>query len=72
MTRTEHLEWAKKRAIEYADAGDTANALASMTSDLDKHPETQGHLGIQLGMMLMMDGHLSTPEQVRKFIEGFN
>jgi hypothetical protein len=43
-----------------------------MTSDLGKHPETEGHIGIQLGMMQLMGGMLSRPAQMRHFIEGFN
>lgn len=72
MNRSEHLEWCKKRALEYVDAGDVTNAYASMGSDLNKHPETEGHPAIQLGMMLMMAGHLSSAAEMRKFIDGFN
>jgi len=72
MTRTEHLEWCKKRALEYVDAGDISGAHASMTSDLGKHPETKNHPAIELGMMLLMAGQLSTKDEIRKFIEGFN
>ena len=71
-TRQEHLAWCKKRALEYCDQGDVNNAWASMASDLDKHPETAGHSAIQIGMMLLMNGNLSTPDEMRKFIEGFN
>lgn len=71
-TRAEHLAWCKTRALAYADAGDAKNALASMTSDLGKHPETIGHVGTQLGMVLLLGGQLRTPEQVREFINGFN
>ena len=42
-TRDEHLAWCKQRALEYADRGDTTNAVASMMSDLGKHPETENH-----------------------------
>ena len=72
MDRQEHLEWCKKRAIEYVDNGDIQDAYVSMTSDLNKHPETHGHQAIQLGVMLMMGGHLSTANEMRKFINGFN
>ena len=72
VTRANHLAWAKERALEYVDRGDIAGAMASMGSDLDKHPETAGHASIMLGMMLLMGRHLSTPEQARKHIEGFN
>ena len=72
MNRQQHMEWTKERALEYARGGDTRDALASLFSDLGKHPETANHLGIQLGMSLMMAGHLSTTAEVTKFIEGFN
>ena len=72
MTYEEHLAWCKKRAIQYADAGDAQGAWASMVSDLNKHPETQNHSAIELGMMMLMAGHLSSPQEMRRFIEGFN
>lgn len=72
MTRDEHLRWCKERALEYVDSGDATNALASMVSDLRKHDETKSHAGIELGMSMAVIGLLSTPSEVRKFIEGFN
>jgi len=71
-TREQHLEWCKRRALEYVDSGDLNQALASMGSDLGKHEETRNHAGIKLGMMMLMSGQLSTPDKMRKFIEGFN
>lgn len=71
MTRDEHLAWAKKRALEYVDR-DPVSATASMVSDLRKHPELKDHAGIDLGGMLMLGGHLSSPAEARRFIEGFN
>lgn len=68
----QHLAWCKERALAYVDQGDTVNALASMTSDLSKHPDTADHAGIGLGMMLAMGGYLSTPQEMREWIEGFN
>lgn len=72
QTRAQHLQWAKERALEYVEAGDIPNALASMGSDLNKHPETTNHIGMELGMMLAMTGNLRTKEQAREFINGFN
>lgn len=72
MTRKEHLQWCKDRALAQVSEGDTAQAFASMTSDLNKHPETQGHAAIQLGMMLLMAGNLNTEHQMTEFINGFN
>jgi hypothetical protein len=43
-----------------------------MASDLAKHPETEKHAAMGLGMMMLMGGHLATPDKMRKFIEGFN
>lgn len=71
-TRKEHLDWCKQRALEYVESGDFTNALASMVSDLDKHPGTQGHIGIALGVMQQMAGRLSAKSDVRKWVEGFN
>lgn len=72
MTREEHLEWCKKRALEYCDNGDLAQAFASMESDLSKHEETRNHIGIKLGIDLLMIGDLNTQEKMQKFIKGFN
>ena len=72
MNRQDHLEWCKKRALEYVDNNDLTNALGSMASDLRKHPETEMHLGIVTGLGLLQFGQLDTQEKMRKFIEGFN
>ena len=73
MVSDEHMAWAKDRALEYADKGDVANAIASLRSDLGKHPDTAESAGLvdELMMPLVMAGHLSTPVALRKFIEGF-
>lgn len=72
MDRQQHLQWCKKRALEYLDRGDVVEAYASMANDMMMHPETEGHSALSLGTMLMIGGHLSTVEKMRKFIEGFN
>jgi TorA maturation chaperone TorD len=72
VTRAEHLRWAKDRALEYADMGDVSQAMASLGSDLNKHPETKDHGGMELMMMMAMAGQLDQPGELRKFIEGFN
>lgn len=71
-TRAEHLEWCKTRAREYCDRGDAANGLTSMFSDLEKHPETAGHKGTEIGVMLMLSGALNDASEARRFIDGFN
>jgi hypothetical protein len=71
-TRSEHLDWCKKRALEYCDLGDVNQAFESMASDLGKHQETANHGAIQIGTMLLFNGQLSSPKKMRKFIEGFH
>lgn len=73
MTRTEHMQWAKDRAMKYVETGDFNEAVTSMLSDLSKHPETEGSAhGIcaQLGMFELMRG--PTRESVTRYITGFN
>ncbi len=72
MTRTEHLDWCKKRALEYVEKNELTNAYASFTSDMQKHDETADHSAISLGMQLMMIGKLNTQSEMRKFIQIFN
>ena len=72
MTRAEHLQWSKDRALQYVNAGDLHNAFASMCSDLRKHPELENHAGAQLGMMLMLSDLLGTEQKMREWIVGFN
>lgn len=72
MTRDEHLKGCKERAMEYVKNGDLPAAWSSMVSDLSKHTETCNHPAIALGMMMMAQGFLNTPDDMTKFIEGFN
>lgn len=74
MNRAEHLQWCKDRALEYADQGDTSNAMASLGSDLGKHPETASSVSVVKELMfpLAMMGEFEKPGELRKFIEGFN
>lgn len=72
MTRAEHLQWCKSRALKYCDDNDVKQAWASMASDLGKHEETINHAAIGLGTIMMLGGHLSTSDEMRKFINGFN
>ncbi len=79
ITRADHLKWCKERALRELDfylakADPTAcnNAFSSIASDLGKHPETEGHSGIMLGMMMLLVGQLDAPDAMRRFINGFN
>lgn len=74
MNRAEHLQWAKDRALEYVGLGDLMEAFQSMLSDLSKHPELENAAAVcgELGMKLLLNGHLSTAEQMRDWINGVN
>lgn len=71
-TREDHLQWCRDRAMNILAGGDVTGALASMLSDIKKHEETKNHPTIQLGIMLMMTGNLSSKKQAKDLIEGFN
>lgn len=73
-TRQEHLDWCKLRALQYVDKGDLQNAFTSFASDVSKHPETESirDTVANLGMPLLMGGHLDTAEKMRKHIQGYN
>ena len=70
MNRAEHLQWCKNRAIEYVHRGDGVGAIASMLSDLGKHPETAS--SVEIGAMLMLATNTKDMTSVRSFVEGFN
>lgn len=59
------------RALKYVD-DKPQNAVASMMSDIHKHPETETHIGVMLGLHLMKAGTIYDSNEVRKWIEGFN
>ena len=69
-TREEHLAICKRRALEYLDAGDVHNAVASMLSDLSKHDETAGvNNGVAMRGLLYVRDH--DVAGARRWIEGF-
>lgn len=72
MTRQEHLDWCKKRALEYLDAGDIPNAVTSMLSDMQKHPDTKLGAASPLNILGMMAIRDNDHAGARRFIEGFN
>lgn len=79
MTREEHIEWCKNRAIAeydyYAGLKDPAalrNGMVSMMSDIMKHDETRSATLQSLIMQeLMINPRMSRQEFVN-FINGFN
>tara|TARA_R110001592_G_scaffold72383_4_gene220963 strand:+ start:3017 stop:3238 length:222 start_codon:yes stop_codon:yes gene_type:complete len=67
MSEMTHMQWAKKRALDYLP--DIPSAISSFESDLGKHPETEKLL---LHVLFFGMGSHITVESVRSFIEGFN
>jgi hypothetical protein len=67
-TREEHLADSKRAALEYLDAGDVKNAIASMLSDMRKH-EGINEFIVEMGLAIVVSGD---PQQARHWIEGFH
>lgn len=72
MTRQEHLDWAKRRALEYLDAGQPDQAIASMMSDLRKHESWATHDGFLATMFMVGMLDVNDPARLRTWILGFN
>lgn len=72
LTREEHLERAKEKALRYADAGEPENALASLEAELQRHPGTRHHPWLERGLILMRRGRLRTRDEMRRYIAGFH
>jgi hypothetical protein len=67
-----HLQWCKQRALEHVDAGDLGGAIASMQSDLAKHPETYNLKLILETMRILLAKPPLTSKKVTDWINGFN
>ena len=73
MTRAEHLQWCKDRAMEYVNEGNLLEAVTSMMSDLGKHPETSCHGALaMLGLLAAQQAQRGNREEVVRYIQGFN
>jgi hypothetical protein len=70
VNAAEHFDWAVGRAIEYVNAGDGGNALASLVSDLNKHPDTRGILTADLQYLFLGEALIGGAQGARRFIEG--
>lgn len=71
LNREEHVKLCKERALEYLSSNDPTNAIASMLSDLSKHPETN-KISENLSMIGMMYAMNQDIKGARRFIEGFH
>jgi hypothetical protein len=80
MTRDEHMKWCKSRAIDEFDFYNTKsglkeaikNGIISMTSDINKHPETKSESLQALCMMQLLGNMIHSRSEFVNFINGFN
>jgi hypothetical protein len=72
MNRSEHLQWSKDRAIECLNRGERGEAFASFNSDMSKHDDLMNHKALEMGMMLLIGGQLTSDRQMKDWINGFN
>lgn len=74
MTREEHLDWCKKRAMEYVNKGELLEGVTSMMSDLTKHPDTASRSGplAVLGVFALQQAQSGDRAGVVRYITGFN
>ena len=72
MTRDEHMDWCKSRALEYLNHGDIKSAVGSMLSDMNKHPQTWLEPGSILNLLGMQAIMSNDAVAAWRFIEGFN
>lgn len=71
-TRSEHLQFAKDRAMEYIKDNKIDEAWLSFVSDLRAHNELKDHSAISLGMQLYLADAFTTINELEKFINKFN
>jgi hypothetical protein len=70
VTREEHIAWCKKVALLILNGqGTPVEAMTSMMSDLEKHPETKP--GPAIGSMFVGFCMIGDYDTAKKFIEGF-
>jgi hypothetical protein len=65
ITRSQYLDWAKRRALSYVDRGHAAFALSFFVDDLARRTET---FTPDIGELLRH--RQDSPEQIRALIAG--
>lgn len=68
-TKDEHLTWARTRAMQYVAVGELQAAVTSFACDLAKHPQTRTNDAPLIAAELLRMGRLSTPGEMRSFLE---
>jgi hypothetical protein len=70
MTGEEHLAWCKQRALAHVDRGDLEEAVLSMATDIQTHPENRINQ-TTLEMLVTAATFEWHRAGVRKWVEGF-
>lgn len=70
MTWEEHLAWCKTRALAYVEKGDLEEAVLSMATDIQTHPENKIN-GTTLEMLVTASTFNWHRDGIRQWIEGF-
>ena len=71
ITREQHIQWCKDRALAYVEIGQLSEAITSMFSDLGKHEETKV-VPAPLMVLGTQAGASGSRQRVKDFITGFN
>lgn len=69
-TRDEHLEWCKERARWDLDRGNVADAIATMCTCLEQHPDFVG-IAEKMGPLAIYYALRNDIEDAKRFVEGF-
>jgi hypothetical protein len=69
--RSAHIQNCKNEAYVYLDKNDFASAWAAFYKDMKENKLTENHPALVIGMHLVLSGHITTIEQLRKHIDGY-
>ena len=74
ITRSEHMNWCKERALVELEHSGPASAIASMKSDFSKHPSTANNpsldMMVTIAMVQLMQGQFNK-QKAKEWVEGF-
>lgn len=70
VSAAEHFAWAVERAMAYVAEDNAASAMASLVSDLGKHPGTASILTLELEALFVGEILVGGTAGAKRFIEG--
>jgi hypothetical protein len=72
ISREDHLQQSKDRALALVEQGDFDQAIASMISDLKKHPQISIHPKVEQALLISILFKRPDKRELIKWINGFN